>query len=339
VGTLGIAHHNPVMAMLGFAGGLLHTVNHALFKSLLFLGAGAVYSATGTRDIERLGGLARRLPLTCAAFMVGAAAIIGVPPFNGFVSEWLVYQGLFHSGQAGASLRLALLGIPALALVGALALACFAKVAGVVFLGAPRSASVADAREGGRGITGPQLTLAAACVALGVVPTLGIALVSGAARQLSVLSGVDVPAIPAAVGSAAWTISLLALVTLLSIAGLLALRSMLMRGTRVRLEPTWGCAYEAATPRMQYTASSFAAPLLSIFGRLSGIRVERTPTSLHTHPVDLVLDGVALPLWRALHQAALRLRGMQQGRLHWYLLYVLASLLVLLGYLAFAWRL
>ena len=103
LGTLGVAHAMPVVAVLGFGGAILHTVNHALFKSVLFLSAGSVYCATGTREIDAMGGLARRMPRTWAAFLIGAAAIVGLPPLNGFVSEWLVYQGLFAgAGTAGA---------------------------------------------------------------------------------------------------------------------------------------------------------------------------------------------------------------------------------------------
>src|SRR5439155_11650971 len=120
IGALGLAYHSGVVATLGFAGALLHTVNHALFKSLLFLGSGAVYRATGTRNMEELGGLARRMPLTWIAFLTGATAIVGLPPLNGFVSEWLVYQGLWAAGQSPELLRLGVLGIPALALIGAL---------------------------------------------------------------------------------------------------------------------------------------------------------------------------------------------------------------------------
>src|SRR5207247_594795 len=136
VGALGVAHPAPAVAILGFTGAVLHTVNHALFKGLLFLGAGAIYRATGTRNIDDLGGLARRMPLTWLGFLIGAAAIVGLPPLNGFVSEWLVFQDLFRAGQsgggAGQTLRLAVFAAPVLALVGGLALACFAKAAGIV---------------------------------------------------------------------------------------------------------------------------------------------------------------------------------------------------------------
>lgn len=337
VGALGVAHDAPAIAMLGFAGGLLHTVNHALFKSLLFLGAGAVYRMTDTRNMEELGGLARRMPLTWLGFVVGAAAIIGVPPFNGFVSEWLVYQGLFLTSQSGDLLRLALLGIPALALTGALALACFAKVAGVVFLGTPRTPRAEQASDGGRGTYSPILILAAVCVALGLIPMLGISLVNTTARQLS---GMEGAAIPRAVLSSAWAISLLALATLALSAALWRIRHVLVRRQIVRHDVTWACGYDAVTPRMQYTASSFATPLLAVFGGLSGVRVERAAAALHTHPVDLVLDGVVLPLWSATRRMALRLRAIQQGRgrLYVYLLFVMAALLVLLAYLALGAR-
>lgn len=330
IGVLGLAHHTPAIAMLGFVGALLHTVNHALFKSLLFLAAGAVYRATGTRHLEALGGLSRGMPLTWLAFLVGAAAIVGLPPFNGFVSEWLVFQGLFHTGEGSGVARLALLGIPALALIGGLALACFAKVAGIAFLGTPRTAEAAAAREDGWGGAVPLLSLAAACVVLGVVPPLGIALVSAAARDLSGVAGA---ALPAAVVTGAGAIALLALTTVGGAAGLWAIAAGLVRRHGVRRGATWGCGYDAATPRMQYTATSFATPLLSMFGRWSGTRVERSATALHTEASDLVLDGIAVPLWDALRRAALRLRPIQQGRLHVYLFYVLAALLVLLGYL------
>ena len=330
-GVLGVAYHDDAIAVLGFAGALLHTVNHALFKSLLFLGAGAVYRATGTRHMEALGGLARRMPLTWLAFLIGATAIIGVPPLNGFVSEWLVFQGLLGAGQSRDVLRLALLGVPALALIGALALACFAKVAGVVFLGTPRTASARAAEERDQGMLAPMLALAGACVALGIVPVLGLVVTGAATEQLA---DVGAGALPARVMAGAGAISLLAAGAAVLAAALWALRALLLRRRTVRWEATWGCAYPGVTPRMQYTASSFASPLLSLFGRWSGVRLERSPASLHTRSLDLVLDGVALPLWNALLRAAVRLRPIQQGRLHFYMLYVMAAVLALLAYLS-----
>ena len=171
-GALGSTYGHPALAVLGYAAAAMHTVNHALFKSVLFLGAGAASHATGTRNIEELGGLARRMPLLALTFVVGAAAIIGVPPLNGFVSEWLVFRGLMGAGIAGGAVRIAVLAVPLLALAGGLALACFAKVVGVMFLGTPRSDRVAHAGEARAGLLAPAAALAAACVFLGLLPTL-----------------------------------------------------------------------------------------------------------------------------------------------------------------------
>jgi NADH:ubiquinone oxidoreductase subunit 5 (subunit L)/multisubunit Na+/H+ antiporter MnhA subunit len=283
--------------------------------------------------MERLGGLARRMPLTWLGFVIGAAAIVGLPPFNGFVSEWLVYQGMFTGADSSRSLRLALVGLPALALIGALALACFAKVAGVTFLGAARSDRAESASEHAGGY-GPVLALAAACVTLGVVPMTGMSLVAPAARALVGVPGV---AVPESVATAAWTISLVAAGTMLMVAVLWIARARVQRG-QVRQAATWGCAYPAVSPRMQYTASSFAAPLVAVFGRLSGVAVERGPRTLHTRARDLLLDGAALPAWHAVHRVALRLRVAQHGRLQLYLLYVMGALLAMLAWLSLGYR-
>jgi hypothetical protein len=133
-------------------------------------------------------------------------------------------------------------------------------------------------------------------------------------------------------------ISALSVAVILSALALSWMRSALMRRRLTRHEVTWACGYDVTTPRMQYTASSFASPLLSMFGRLTGVRPDRSATSLRTHPIDLVLDGVALPCWHLVHRAALRLRAIQHGRLHLYLLYVMAALLVMLGYLVVGTR-
>jgi hydrogenase-4 component B len=337
VGSLGSAYGYPGIAAIGYAGALLHTVNHALFKSLLFLGAGAVYHATGTRDMEALGGLAKRLPYTWFAFFLGATAIIGVPPLNGFVSEWLVYVGLFRAAQTTDGLRLAALGVPALALIGALALACFAKVSGVVFLGHPRTAAAADAREVSRALLVPMFVLCGACLLLGVAPAFGVLAVVDVAAAIAATSPNVSDGAAVVVRDTAW-VSIVALALLALLAAGWLLRRMVLRRRIVRLVETWGCGYALPSPRMQYTASSFAAPLLSTFGRMSGVVEHRSAESFRTEPVDLVLDRSAVPAWHWVRRTAMRLRPMQQGRLYAYLIYVMVALVVLLAYLALAMR-
>jgi NADH:ubiquinone oxidoreductase subunit 5 (subunit L)/multisubunit Na+/H+ antiporter MnhA subunit len=283
--------------------------------------------------MEELGGLAKRMPLTWATFVVGAAAIVGLPPLNGFVSEWLVYQGLFRAGLTGESVRLAVLAVPGLALVGGLALACFAKVAGAVFLGSPRSHRTQNASEPGMTLGAPAIALAALCVLIGcapafVVPSMmsGGAFVGGRA-----LTPEAATVLAQQIGTR--QISVVALVLLVVAAlGWIALRLLRAR-TQVRVADTWGCGYGQPSPRMQYTASSFAAPLLDVFGALSGVRSHRGATVFHSEPVDLVLDRVVTPSWSLIRRAALRLRPIQQGRLHRYLGFVIATLVLLLAYL------
>jgi len=337
VGALGARYGHPVVAVLGYGAAVLHTLNHALFKSVLFLGAGAVYRATGTRNVEALGALARRMPLTWLAFLVGAAAIIGVPPLNGFVSEWLVYQGLFRAGQSGETLRLAVLAAPALALVGGLALACFAKVAGVVFLGKARSAAAASAREAGAGTLVPGFALVLACVVIGAFPAFVVPPVLTVGRFVAGATGeragAGLAAVLADVLAGAQRLSLVAAGLVVLGAAFWVARALLLRGRSVRADETWGCGYARPTARMQYTASSFVAPLVRVFGSLAGVQEHRGATVFHTVPADLVLDRAVLPMWARVQRLALRLRPMQQGRLHVYLMYVVATLLALLAYL------
>jgi len=165
------ANGHPTWGLLAFAGGLLHVWNHGLFKALLFLGAGSVLHATGTREMSRLGGLWRGMPWTAGCFVLGAAAIAGLPPLNGFVSEWLVYLGLFDAvGSQSPVVWAAIPAVILLAMTGALALACFVKVCGVVFLGLPRTDAAQRAHESGWFMRAPMLVLATLCVAIGLAP-------------------------------------------------------------------------------------------------------------------------------------------------------------------------
>jgi hydrogenase-4 component B len=333
IGALGLRYHAPVVAVLGFAGAVLHTLNHALFKSLLFLGAGAVLRATGTRLMDRLGGLARRMPFTWTAFLIGSVAIVGLPPLNGFVSEWVVYQALLGSAQVPAA-RAAILAVPGLALIGALALACFAKVGGAVFLGRPRSPAAEAGGEVPRSMLGPMFALALACAAIGVAPMIAVVPAIRVGASIGGLGGGPMRAAAAAVGPSLLGISLLAVLLVVLAGAGWWLRELVLRRRPRAWSDTWACGYAFATPRMQYTAASFAAPLLHAYAPAAGVQVERTAGAFHTHPKDLVLDRLVLPLWERLRRGAFRARPIQHGRLGSYLLYLLGALLLLLLYLA-----
>src|SRR5262249_28737742 len=179
--------HHPVLAALALIAGLYHTINHAIFKALLFLGAGAILHSTHTRDMEQMGGLIKRMPQTALCFLIGAVAISALPPLNGFVSEWLTYQSLLQGFGTTASLvRLMFpLGGAMLALTGALAAACFVKAFGITFLAQPRSQEAAQAHEASPTMLGGMGLLTVACVFLGLFPTLFVQLFDSVTLQLT----------------------------------------------------------------------------------------------------------------------------------------------------------
>ena len=326
----------PEWVLLGMAGCLLHVWNHALFKSLLFFGAGSVVHATGTRDIERLGGLARRMPATAALFLAGSLAICGLPPFNGFVSELFVYLGLVRAGVTPGS-AWAALPAPVLAATGALAVACFVKVVGVAFLGSPRSVEAEQAHEAPRSMLVPMGVLAVACLVLGLAPGLvAPALERGAqAWAGDLLAGQSL----AALAPLRWVSIAGAALGLLIVALVVALVPVCRRA-RLR-QPglsTWGCGYAASSPRVQYTASSFVQIITSRFhwalwpkvreARVAGIFPE--PTAFASHVGDTVLDRLLLPISRAALRSTAVFRSLPQGQLQRYVLYILVVLVALL---------
>ena len=325
----------PELAALGLAGALLHVINHALFKALLFLSAGAVIHATGTRDLESMGGLIRSQPWTAALFLGGAVAICGLPPFNGFISEWLIYQGSFRALLDGRiSLSLAILVAPVLALIGGLALACFVKVFGIVFLGTPRSPAATDCHDATPSMRGAMLVLLGACLGIGLLPKLVAPLLNNAVEAWTPLSGGG--AISGTMTSLLW-IGILGLLFIL-LSGVLTWW-LHRRSRRADSQPTWGCGYPLPSARMQYTASSFADALVKLFhfglwtekhgGKALGLFPHLAKFSTHTP--DTVLDRLLLPLFKALAVAATWLRTwLQNGVTSLYLLYVVLTLIALL---------
>jgi len=324
----------PGWGRLAMAGCLFHVWNHGLFKSLLFLGAGSVLHATGTREMSRMGGLWRSMPWTAGLFALGAIAISGLPPLNGFVSEWLVYLGLFDATVSrGPSAWAAIPAAILLGLTGALALACFVKVCGVVFLGAPRSRSAMHAHECGPKMRGSMLVLAGACVAIGLVPSVfwqGVARAMGTWQPA--WAGAQMPAPLDLIGS-----SNIALALLAAAAAWRLSRLVQRRGTTLAL--TWDCGYAAPSARMQYTAGSFAGIITEWFDWiLRPHRHMHLPESLfpeaarfEQHTPETVLEQVVEPAGGAILQLALAARRFQHGRVQSYLLYLLIALAVLTG--------
>lgn len=349
---LGRSFEQPVLVALGLAGALLHVINHGLFKSLLFLAAGSVIQATGTRRIDQYGGLLRAMPRTALFFLGGAVAICGLPPLNGFVSEWLVYLGLLSGQSAGAPFPLAVAGlaVPALAMTGTLAVACFAKVFGVTFLGVARRDFAVPPREAPGSMQLPMAGLLACCLLIGLLPWSMAPWLDQAGAAWQGGEGVALrQALPDALAGGLTPLLWLSFTALLLLA-LIALLWHWQRSwtaaapeERSRRPATWGCGFPTATPRMQYTAAAVAELLLRLFrwglrsdidgGRAIGFFPAATRLAIHTP--DVVLDRLLYPAFRHLAGAALWLRALiHRGWVGAYILYVAITLCLLLFWLS-----
>ena len=323
--------------LLGLGGALLHVWNHSLFKSLLFFSAGAVIHAAGTREIDRMGGLAKKVPRVMALFAVGAVAICALPPLNGFVSEWLLYIGLFRTLGLGSETGTpaAAFAAVALAVTGALAVACFVKVLGAVFLGAPRGEAGDRAHEPPATMLAPMAFLACGCAGLGIFPLAAAPLLESAVRAWSSQAG-GAGSLAAAVPLARLTAAGFALAV---IAGaVILIMKMALRPRTVRTGLTWDCGYARPEGRMQYTGSSFGDALVTLTAFLLWPKKFRTPlhglfpraAAFKSLIPDTVLDRLVMPVFRAVARGLPRLRVLQQGQTHMYVLYILIAMIVLL---------
>jgi formate hydrogenlyase subunit 3/multisubunit Na+/H+ antiporter MnhD subunit len=340
VGLVGAAQGAPAVAALGVAGALLHVWNHAMMKGLAFLGAGALVHGAGTRDLEKMGGLLRRLPWTGGLLVLAAAALAGLPPLNGFVSEWLVYLGLLHGGATPGGLALvAWLALAALALVGALAAVVFTRLLGVALLGAPRSPGAAAAHEARPLLLVPLVALGAGNLAVALFPAQALALVAPAAAQVLGVSATEIHAALAPASAALAGPLRLGVLALLAAAAALAVASRRLLARRdVRESSTWGCGFSAESARVQYTAASYAElPLAALApGLLRPAAVVEPPAGVFPRRAAFRLSAddpararLFEPVFQKVGETFSRLRRFQQARLNLQLLYTLATVLAL----------
>lgn len=341
LGMLGWSTGNIPLAALGFAGGLLHVFNHAVFKGLLFLSAGSALRAAHTRDMDKLGGLMRRMPFTGRSFLLGSAAISGLPPLNGFVSEFLIYLGAFRavsSETVPVGVRLAgILALVSLAMIGGLASACFVKATGTVFLGESRNPQAKEVREAGLSMLLPMGALSLLCVLVGLGGPIVLRVLWNLLGVFPFAGLLAEGIRDEAAGPLGWVSLTVGMLFLIG-AVLLILRKALLRGKPRAAAVTWDCGYAAPSPRMQYTSSSFAAPILELFrpalrtrtrGRLPDALFPRS-ADLHTHTGDIFRSGLFGPIFRMVEAAARRLRPLQHGQIQSYVLYLAVTLLALL---------
>jgi hydrogenase-4 component B len=303
VGSLGLAWNIPALTVLGFTGAILHVLNHALFKCLLFYGAGAVFRATHTIDIEELGGLQKKMPRTALLFLVGALAISALPPLNGFVSEVCIYSGLF-SGLAPDRFGRAFLVVSAalLAFVGAVSALSMTRAFGVVFLGSPRDPHVHADGEAPSTMLVPMVVHALGCCVIGLAPAAGIKLAAAPASLFVRLHGepaLDALASPLALVGPVASVGLALVAVTIAVAWV---RHVLVKASRRHV--TWGCGYKLPTARMQYTGTSFSQPFATLFEGILAIvrhqKLPRGPFPREGHVIAHCVDAVERRLFKAI---------------------------------------
>jgi hydrogenase-4 component B len=340
LGVLGYAGGMPALAVLGWTGCFLHVLNHSMFKGLLFMSAGSILHGTGSRLMDRLGGVGKDMPWTAAAFLVGATAICGLPPLNGFLSELLILWGAFKgaSGAVGNLVAPSVAVLAGLGLVSGLAVAVFTKAFGAIFLGESRTLGARQAVESNWIMLGPMWVLAAGCLAMSFFAPMLIRLLRPVVLQVGRFApGAaqhDLDLAMAVLNQVVW----ISYVLVLLVMGLASLRFWILQRRTVSVATTWGCGYLAPTPRMQYTGSSFVNPLTNLFGFIlrhkSKLELPQgyfpAAASLKSEPADLVHGEMYRPAFTRLSQWLGRLRWLQQGQVQWYVLYIAVILLILL---------
>jgi formate hydrogenlyase subunit 3/multisubunit Na+/H+ antiporter MnhD subunit len=340
----------PAAAALGLTAALFHVFNHSVFKSLLFFGVGAVQAATGERDMDHLGGLIHRMPKTAFAFLVGCAAISALPPLNGFVSEWLTFQAiLLHPDLPQWGLKIM---IPAdgalLALSAALAAACFVKAYGIAFLGRPRTAVAAEAREVDRCSLAAMFAFAAICLLAGIFPGVVIDLL---APVVHALTGARMPTqlgvawlsiVPVESARSSYN-GLLVFLFIVASAWLTVLVIHRFASRALRRGPAWDCGFPDPRPETQYTGGSFAQPIRRVYGAVVFRTYEtvtmpppgdNSPARIEKHFSDVIWDVFYAPIAGAVWRASEVLNHLQFLTIRRYLAFVFAALVILLLALA-----
>jgi hydrogenase-4 component B len=350
IGSIGLGLHNDFLALAGFSGGLLHVLNHSLFKSLLFYGAGSVYQQTGTLNVDKLGGLIKKMPQTAALFLIATLAICGLPPFNGFISEFLIFSGLF-SGLKSDSFSFSLFiltAIASLVVIGGLAIICFTKAFGVVFLGTGREHFQTEPNEVPFLMLLPKYMAAVMIISIGIFPQFFLWLLKNPVSLF-------VPNIPnnsngyfsyqADILSKIGGIGILILSLIFIV---YSIKKYFEKNKTVAVSSTWGCGYVAPNPKMQYTAGSFVKTYSNLIEPI-----------LSMHKSDVVLDQVfpgtkeysshnydKLEFYlidknlKWLRKILLKLNFLQNGRIQFYILYglIFILLMIMISYGEYLWE-
>ncbi len=337
IGMLGLSYNQPVIALLGFIGAVLHVFNHFTFKTLLFYGAGIVYLKTGTRNTEKLGGLIKFIPVTASLFLLGSIAISGLPLFNGFISEFAIYLGMAKGlpvNNLGLNIA-AIIGISGLALIGVMAVLCFTKVFGICFLGLPRGNYHEDFSERSPSFLVPMILLSLFIIIIGLLPNFVLPVLSSTVKQFI---SADVSAELNSIFSLYELLSKAFLIFGGLIIFFLLLRFLLLRNRNVKIFKTWNCGYQGESSRLQYTSSSFALPFLELVEQfvprntLVETQKEIFPSEIHleTSHHDFTERNIIQPVLRSIRKFLSLFAWIQSGKMQQYILYGLVFLVLIL---------
>lgn len=340
LGLVGLGSANKPLILLGFGGALLHTLNHSLFKSLLFFGAGSVNQQTHTRDIDKLGGLIKKMPITALFFLIGAMAICGLPPFNGFVSEFMLYFGLFNGLNtitSSFSMVILLLSIMGLALAGGLSLLTFTKNFGVIFLGKSRKAMHIEPIETTFIMHLPQYFIVTAMISVAIFPQFYIHYTSQIIDSLIPTASTTVQQIP--IFENITTIGKISLMFISLIAFILGVRWLLVRKRELVVQETWSCAYNAPIAKAQYTSSSFSRPFAELFNfivkehkrydKLNKASLYPAKQTFSSYSVDILDEYIISPITRRVMFFLNYFKFIQNGLIQFYLIYGICFVLLI----------
>lgn len=336
IATLGLAASNSIVATLALCGALLHIVNHSLFKTLLFFGAGNLYSQMHSTHLNSFGGVAKSMPVTAILFLIATAAICALPPLNGFVGEFMIYLGMLNSVRDGVNTLAAAGGIIALALIGGIVVFAFTKLYSTVFLGSPRDHHVAEAEEVDNMRLAAMAIPTAGIIIIGIAPQLAIRVLTNIADGLipsatPIISGYITPTLG--------RVSLTALLIIIVIALLYMLKSRAQRSRTIEQGPTWGCGFTSPNIRMQYTGESFSENLESITTSLTQNTVEGRAVSKseifpsahnyhvrHKDKIDRLFTEWWVELLRIINK---RIMSLRTGKINHYILFALLFLVAI----------
>lgn len=345
IATLGQAAGNYLVATIALCGALLHTVNHSMFKSLLFFGAGNIYSQMHTTLLDRFGGVAKHMPMTAILFFIATIAICALPPLNGFIGEFLIYLGMLDSIREGVNTIYAAGGLLALALIGGIVVLAFTKLYSTIFLGSPRDHHVAESMEVDNFRIAAMAIPTVGIITIGMFPQFAIRMVERVANQF--FPAATSPIVDMYIAPNLWKISLTAWLLVIIIALLYLLKNRAQRTRTIEQGPTWGCGFTSPNIRMQYTGESYSEPLESITTSLTqntveGRAVSKSEIFPSSHGYSIKhkdkIDRLFAAWWmELLHIINKRIMNLRTGKINHYILFALLFLVVIFILSLFNW--